>query len=121
MSSIMRARNGLTGRSDVSEVIGALSRAEGLDLRCSGLDAPTVTRYRASPRQNTLTPTVAPSRASGFVLRRNLALRHGIREGRQSIPAAVILRIHGRTVGFGSTAEIVSLGERVSLAPKSRP
>src|SRR5215469_14062669 len=70
MSSIMRARNGLTGRSDVSEVIGALSRAEGLDLRCSGLDAPTVTRYRASPRQNTLTPTVAPSRASGFVLRR---------------------------------------------------
>src|SRR5690349_14056155 len=29
MSSIMRARSGLTGRSEVSEVIGALSRAEG--------------------------------------------------------------------------------------------
>src|SRR5215831_8658373 len=29
MSSIMRARNGLMGRSEVSEVIGALSRAEG--------------------------------------------------------------------------------------------
>src|ERR1700747_2208579 len=29
MSSIIRARNGLTGRSEVSEVIGALSRAEG--------------------------------------------------------------------------------------------
>src|SRR6516225_1851589 len=29
MSSIMRARNGLTGRSEVSELIGALSRAEG--------------------------------------------------------------------------------------------
>jgi hypothetical protein len=29
MSSIMRARNGLTGRGEVSGVIGALSRAEG--------------------------------------------------------------------------------------------
>jgi hypothetical protein len=29
MSSIMRARNGLTGRSAVSEVIEALSQAEG--------------------------------------------------------------------------------------------
>src|SRR5215472_10331941 len=29
MSSIMRARKGLTGRGEVAEVIGALSRAEG--------------------------------------------------------------------------------------------
>src|SRR5215469_13117386 len=29
MSSIMRARSGLTGRGEVAEVIGALSRAEG--------------------------------------------------------------------------------------------
>src|SRR5215831_9780155 len=29
--------------------------------------------------------------------------------------------VHGRTVGFGSTAEIVSLGESVSCIPESRP
>src|SRR5713101_5482739 len=39
-----------------------------LDLRCSGSDAPIVTRYRALPRQNALTVKAAPSRASGFVL-----------------------------------------------------
>ena len=64
----MRARNGLRGRSEVSEVIGALSQAEG----CWTFDArdwmPIVTPYRASPVDNAWTATRAPSRASGFVL-----------------------------------------------------
>ena len=68
MSSIMRARNGLTGPGEVSEVIGGSLPSSGLlDLRCSGSDAPTVTRYRTSLGQNTLTLIVAPCRASGFV------------------------------------------------------
>lgn len=36
-------------------------------------------------------------------LRRDLALRPGVREGRQSVPAAVTLRIR-RTVGYESRA-----------------
>src|SRR5215813_2571562 len=63
MSSIMRAHNGLTGRSEVSEVIGALSRAEG----CWTFDA----RDRM-PRQSRATahrPRHALPPASGFVHR----------------------------------------------------
>src|SRR6516162_1502589 len=71
MSSIMRARNGLTGPGEVSEVIGgSLPSSRLLNLRCSGSDAPTVTRYRTSLGQNTLTLTVAPSaRAGSFEVR----------------------------------------------------
>src|SRR5262249_18962210 len=71
MSSIMRARNGLTGRSEVSEVIGALSRAEG----CWTFDAPDrmprpsrATAHHLA--ENAPTATRVPSRASGFVRRR---------------------------------------------------
>src|SRR5215469_13179827 len=60
MSSIMRARNGLTGRSEVSEVIEALSQAEG----CWTLDA----RDRMP----------LPSRATAHHLRRKHA-DHGLR------------------------------------------
>src|SRR5436309_13699193 len=71
MSSIMRARSGLTGRGEVAEVIGALSRAEG----CWPFDArdrmPRSSRATAHYLvENTLTVPRAPSRASGFVLRR---------------------------------------------------
>src|SRR5262245_52544350 len=38
--------------------------------------------------ENAPTATRAPSRASGFVHRRDLALRHEIGEGRQSTPRA---------------------------------
>src|SRR5881409_3233521 len=70
MSSIMRARSGLTGRGEVAEVIGALSRAEG----CWPFDArdrmPRSSRATAHYLvENTLTVPRAPSRASGFVLR----------------------------------------------------
>src|SRR3954452_2189194 len=70
MSSIMRARSGLTGRSEVSEVIGALSRAEG----CWTFDArdwmPRPSRATAHHLvENALTVPRAPSRANGFVLR----------------------------------------------------
>src|SRR5438128_750 len=70
MSSIMRARSGLTGRGEVAEVIGALSRAEG----CWPFDArdrmPRSSRATAHYLvENTLTVPRAPSRASGFVHR----------------------------------------------------
>src|SRR5262250_2692289 len=63
MSSIMRARNGLTGRSEVSEVIGALSRAEG----CWTFDArdrmPRQSRATAHHLgENAPTATRTPSR-----------------------------------------------------------
>ena len=63
MSSIMRARNGLTGRSEVSKVIGALSRAEG----CWTFDArdrmPPPSRATACHLvENAPTATPAPSR-----------------------------------------------------------
>src|SRR5436309_8806820 len=75
MSSIMRARSGLTGRGEVAEVIGALSRAEG----CWPFDArdrmPRSSRATAHYLvENTLTVPRAPSRASGFVLRRVLVI-----------------------------------------------
>ena len=44
-----------------------------------------------------------PNRAENDRLRCDLALRHGIREGRQSTPAAAILRM--RTVGHESDRE----------------
>src|SRR5215468_1778852 len=53
MSSIMRARNGLMGRSEVSEVIGALSRAEG----CWTFDASFAAFISRSP--DTATAEVA--------------------------------------------------------------
>src|SRR5438132_13885859 len=82
MSSIMRARSGLTGRGEVAEVIGALSRAEG----CWPFDArdrmPRSSRATAHYLvENTLTVPRAPSRASGFVHRRNLAVRARSGEG----------------------------------------
>src|SRR5215471_16603776 len=68
MSSIMRARNGLTGRSEVSEVIGALSRAEG----CWTFDArdrmPRQSRATAH-HLSEITPTATPAplpRAGSF-------------------------------------------------------
>src|SRR6267378_2225046 len=71
MSSIMRARSGLTGRGEVSEVIGLFSRAEG----CWTFDArdqmPRPSRAIAHyPVDNPPTAMRSRSRASGFVHRR---------------------------------------------------
>src|SRR5215831_17527523 len=63
MSSIMRARNGLTGRSEVSEVIGALSRAEGcwtFDARDRMLRQSRATAHHLG--ENAPTATRTPSR-----------------------------------------------------------
>jgi hypothetical protein len=67
----MRARSGLTGRGEVSEVIGLFSRAEG----CWTFDArdrmPRPSRAIAHyPVDNPPTAMRSPSRASGFVHRR---------------------------------------------------
>ena len=74
MSSIMRARNGLTGRWEGSEVI----RGSFLEPKVAGPSArdrtPRPSRTTAHHFvENALTQTPAPSRASGFVLR-NLAV-----------------------------------------------
>src|SRR5215472_14950754 len=68
MSSIMRARSGLMGRGEPSEVMGALPSRRLLDLRCSGSDALTVTRYSASPLRNCADRDAAPlPRAGSFI------------------------------------------------------
>src|SRR5215470_13971674 len=67
MSSIMRARSGLMGRGEPSEVMGALPSRRLLDLQCSGSDALTVTRYSASPLRNCADRDAAPlPRAGSF-------------------------------------------------------
>src|SRR5580700_6385574 len=72
MSSIMRARNRLMGRGEVSEVIGALSRAEGCCTFNARDRMPRPSRTTAHYlAENAPTATRGPSRASGFVLRRN--------------------------------------------------
>src|SRR5947209_7833803 len=66
MSSIMRARNPLTGRWEGWEVIGApLSSRRLLDLRCSGSDALTVTLYRLPFIKNARTVTRTPPARAG--------------------------------------------------------
>src|SRR5204863_8206393 len=68
MSSIMRARSGLTRRSERLESIGVpLSSRRLLDLQCSGPDAPIVTPYRSPPRRLRTGGDARPSRESGFV------------------------------------------------------
>jgi len=87
-----------------------------LDLRCSGSDAPTVTRYRTSPRQNTLTLTVARSRASGFVLRREAVIEQTqtlIGAQPNSTPSTSPLV----RVGFGSRAEDSAAAGHRSFTP----
>src|SRR5215472_9298767 len=79
MSSIMRARNELTGRSEVSEVIGALSRAEGcwtFDARDRmprqsratahhlGENAPTATRTPSRERVRSSTQSGHPPQSA---------------------------------------------------------
>src|SRR5262249_35506874 len=89
MSSIMRARNGLTGRSEVSEVIGALSPAEG----CWTFDArdrmprqsPATAHHRG---ENAPTATRTPSRER-FVLRRTSPVAGRPGEGLLTEPTAV--------------------------------
>src|SRR5438045_9043215 len=52
--------------------------------------------------------------------RRNLALRHGIREGRQSLPAAVI-PLAGRTVGYGEGFRMPAHGDLSARTEGRRP
>src|SRR4029077_16564823 len=70
MSSIMRARNGLTGRSEVSEVIGLSPELKVAGPSMLGIGCPD---RHALPRVNLVeicrARRVLPSRASGFVLR----------------------------------------------------
>src|SRR5690348_3904243 len=94
MSSIMRARSGLTGRGEVSEVIGLFSRAEG----CWTFDArdrmPRPSRAIAHyPVDNPPTAMRSPSRASGFVLRRNLAAWTRPGEGPESTQTQPFVRV----------------------------
>src|SRR5215472_5997837 len=110
MSSIMRARNGLTGRGEVSEVIKALSRAEG----CWTFDArdqmPRTSRATARhPAKNAPTTTRAPiprervrsSTLSGHSLQatatgRNAPKRHCRRLGSRPSPKRVEPPVSGR-------------------------
>src|SRR4029077_10952992 len=70
MSSIMRARNGLTGRSEVSEVIGLSPELKVAGPSMLGIGCPD---RHALPRVNLVeicrARRVLPSRASGFVHR----------------------------------------------------
>src|SRR5580692_10667807 len=85
MSSIMRARNRLMGRGEVSEVIGALSRAEGCCTFNARDRMPRPSRTTAHYlAENAPTATRGPSRASGFVLRRYLGVRMRSSEGQES-------------------------------------
>src|ERR1700757_2570472 len=82
MSSIMRARNGLTGLGEVSEVIGALSRAEG----CWTFDArdrvPRPSRATAHhPNKNLPTVSCPPPARAGSFFVRNLAVQPRLSEG----------------------------------------
>src|SRR5215467_13791515 len=68
MSSIMRARKGLTGRWEGWEVIvGSSLKPKVGDLRCSGSDARIVTCYRTLSCQKRAGRAARPSRESGFV------------------------------------------------------
>jgi hypothetical protein len=71
-------------RGEVSQVIGGLPSQRLLDLRCSGSDAPTVTPC-CSLRTKRTDRHARPSRASGFVLRRDSAAGPGVGEGRPSM------------------------------------
>src|SRR6516225_3514855 len=65
----MRARNGLTGRSGVSEVIGGLSRAEGcwtFDARDQMPRPSRLTAYLA-PKSTDRHASSNPARAGSFV------------------------------------------------------
>src|SRR2546430_16847505 len=80
MSSIMRARSGLTGGWVGSEIIrGAFfePKVDGPSMLGIGRPdrhaLPRITLVEIAP-----TTTRAPSRASGFVLRRNLAVRRSV-------------------------------------------
>src|SRR6516162_11281248 len=66
MSSIMRARSGLMGRGEPSEVMGALPSRRLLDLRCSGSDALTVTPYCLLRPKRTDRHACPPARAGSF-------------------------------------------------------
>src|SRR5215467_4694042 len=115
MSSIMRARNGLTGRSEVSEVIGALSRAEGcwtFDARDRmprqsratahhlGENAPTATRTPSRERVRSTTQTGPPLRAGTISVSSNGELGHhaGILM-LQNVTVRHVGRIEARRVG----------------------
>jgi len=65
---IMRARSGLTRRSERLESIGVpFSSRRLLDLQCSGPDAPIVTPYRSTARRLRTGGDARPLRESGFV------------------------------------------------------
>src|SRR5580692_2088830 len=95
MSSIMRARNRLMGRGEVSEVIGALSRAEGCCTFNARDRMPRPSRTTAHYlAENAPTATRGPSRASGFVLRRYLVVAARSGEG----PLTDRLRTHSSRI-----------------------
>src|SRR6266536_5559786 len=87
MSSIMRARSGLTGRCEGSEVIrGSFLEPKVAGPSMLGIGRPD--RHALPP----ITPSklrrprrVLPSRASGFVHRVDSAAGPGVREGRLSM------------------------------------
>src|SRR4029077_10444671 len=89
MSSIMRARNGLTGRSEVSEVIGLSPELKVAGPSMLGIGCPD---RHALPRVNLVEICRArhelPSRARGFVLRRIFTVPAGSGEGALTAPTA---------------------------------
>src|SRR5947208_10966883 len=102
MSSIMRARSGLTRRSERLESIGVpLSSRRLLDLQCSGPDAPIVTPYRSPPRRLRTGGDARPSRESGFVL---------CPEGAIPRPMSRAVAV-GQTRTFGGLDDIFQLKE----------
>src|SRR5215510_3238452 len=107
MSSIMRARNGLTAEVKYRRSSGLSPELKVAGPSMLGIGYPD---SHALPRSaKTRRPRHALPPASGFVLRRYSALRHGISEGRQFIPVAAIRGMSAdRTVGYGSRATKLS-------------
>src|SRR5215472_12918941 len=110
MSSIMRARSGLMGRGEPSEVMGALPSWRLLDLRCSGLGAPTVTRYSASPLRNCADRDACSPPASGFVHRPFPDIRPSVcDENPLDDRCETISDRNKGATGFGGSGDVVKL------------
>src|SRR6516164_1096952 len=96
MSSIMRARSGLTDRWEGSEVIrGSFLEPKVAGPSMLGIGHPEPSRATAPHLvDNVLTVTRNPSRASGFVLRRILVIAGCSGEGpfTSDLPTFVIVR-----------------------------
>src|SRR6516162_2483328 len=97
MSSIMRARNGLTGRSEVSEVIGLspelkVAGPSMLGIRCPDRHAlPRIT----SPKTRRPRRALPPARAGSFIRRNRTYTKPLFRRSAQGRSARGVSAAHG--------------------------